>query len=68
MTQHMRDKSIACPNCHKMCGFTGNLDTGKITRAVMPPECPHPTKCAREHIRGIWDRQFGANMILPSEF
>lgn len=60
---HMRDKAITCPRCLKLCRFTANLDDGKITQSVMPPECTHPSKCSRKLIDGIFDRQFGQKLI-----
>lgn len=54
----MRSRSMPCPRCGGLCRIAANLDTGKVTDAVMPDKCTTPTKCARIFCDGIWDHAF----------
>lgn len=68
MPTHMRDKTVHCPRCNTKCLITANLDRGTIVKAEMPERCVRPAMCREEFTRGIFLRQFGAQLIRPEDF
>ncbi len=65
---HMRDKSVFCARCNRICKLTANLDTGRVTMARMSTICQSPAKCLDDYAVGVFDRQFGARIISPERF
>lgn len=63
MPTHYRDKTSHCGECHGNCTITANLDKGTVINARMPVGCKHPRWCQDEFGKGIFDRQFGAQLI-----
>ncbi len=64
MPAHMRDKTTHCDRCHANCTITANLDRGTVVKGVMPKHCKSPAWCMEEFRKGIFDRQFGAPLVV----
>jgi hypothetical protein len=64
MPTHYRDKTTHCNKCHSNCVITANLDKGTVIRGKMPTQCKTPRWCLDEFSKGIFDRQFGAPLIV----
>ena len=62
---HKRSKSVYCPRCGEQSYVVANLDTGKIESVLVTPKCKFPALCPEEFVRGVFDRQFGARIIVP---
>jgi hypothetical protein len=63
---HMRSKSFHCTLCHGDGKIVANLDSGKLESHALPEACHWPGMCKERTARGIFDRQFGADIIMPS--
>lgn len=73
----MRDKTVRCGTCAiegqagtGICYMTANLDTGRVTKCILPPQCKWPSsgRCAEEHKIGIFSRPFGSKIIRTKDF
>jgi hypothetical protein len=62
---HMRDKHVHCQACGGQSKITANLDTGKITNIELPHACKWPGSCPNKFVEGVFDRQFGEQIIKP---
>lgn len=60
-----RGKDFACTKCNQLCHVLADMDTGKLLYVEAPAGCHTKAVCLETTIRGIWDRQFGARLIVP---
>ena len=62
---HMRNKTSYCIRCKGTATITANLDRGSVTWGFQPPQCHTPQRCLDGFKEGVFDRQFGASLIIP---
>lgn len=61
-----RSKACFCNECGGTSFVMGNLDTGKIEKVAITPLCKWPKRCPEVFARGVFDRQFGSKIIIPT--
>jgi hypothetical protein len=61
----MRSKSCYCNLCKGTSYVVADLNTGKITSVDITPLCIWPAKCPEKFARGIFERTFGGNILIP---
>lgn len=65
MTRHMRSKAIQCQKCGGRSYVVADLDHGTIESIDLAVACKYPAVCPNEFVEGVFDRQFGARVIIP---
>jgi hypothetical protein len=62
---HMRSRALHCGKCNCKAYVVANLDSGKVHSVTLPEGCQYPATCKQDFVRGVFDRQFGARIIVP---